>query len=63
MPAGDLDEARAMARSAAAVIETVANELAEMADRRLDGGKHESARQTRSRADELTRAIERLRAI
>jgi hypothetical protein len=32
MPAGDLDEARAMVRSAAAVIETVANDRLRLRD-------------------------------
>jgi hypothetical protein len=63
MPASNLDEARAMARSAAGVIETVANELADAAERQLDTGEREAARHTRSRSDELVREIERLRAI
>lgn len=63
MSAGDLDEARTMARSAANVIETVANELAAMAERESSAGNRESGRRARLNADELVREIARLRAI
>lgn len=63
MPAGDLDEARAMARAAADVIETVANELTQQAEAAVGAGVTESVRRTRLNADELVREIERLRAI
>jgi hypothetical protein len=63
MPASNLDEARAMARSSAAVIETVANELAERAERELSASERAAGRRTYLNADELIREIARLRAI